>query len=73
MKSDTMNQMMTKKRMVKVAYEEYLNRYKRATSGIQDLKTDIMLSFDPKEVDEKTTRFFGYITKSVNSKKLRSQ
>jgi len=59
------------KQNVKIAYEEFEKKYKKSTKGISNLKTEIMLSNDLKEIQNLTARFFGYITKSIRAKKLR--
>jgi hypothetical protein len=41
--------------------------------GIENLKTTVMLSNNPREIEQLGGRFFGYMFKSMNAKKLRKE
>lgn len=66
---DKTSEMVLMKIEVKMAYEEYKERYKKVPAGLTKLKTQILLSTDHSYITMLKARFFGNITKSLNAKK----
>jgi len=73
MKEDESSKILTIKQNVKLAFDEFVSKYKNASKGISELKTMIILSNDLKEIKLLEGRFFGYITKSLRAKRERAK
>lgn len=73
MKETDYNKMVAMKLNVQLAYEEFQRRYGKVPKGIENLMTMILLSNKPGEIEMLSGRFFGYIFKSLNAKKLRQE
>ena len=56
------------KQEMKMALDQFIKVYKKASKGIEKIYTQANLTNDLKEVQKLHTRFFGYLTKSKNAK-----
>ena len=65
--------MVAMKLHVKLAFDEFKARYGKVPEGIENLKTTVLMSNNPREIEQLGGRFFGYIFKSMNAKKLRKE
>jgi len=73
MKEEKTSEILIIKQNVKLAFDEFISKYKNASKGISELKTMIILSNDLREIKLLEGRFFGYITKSLRAKKERAK
>jgi len=56
------------KQEMRMALEQFIKVYKKASKGIEKIYTEANLTNDLKEVQKLHTKFFGYLTKSKNAK-----
>ena len=56
------------KQEMKMALEQFIKVYKKASKGIENIYTQANLTNNLKEVQKLHARFFGYLTKSKNAK-----
>jgi len=56
------------KQEMKMALDQFIKVYKKASKGIEKIYTEANLTNDLKDVKRLHTRFFGYLTKSKNAK-----
>ena len=67
MKEDDILRLALKQEM-KLAIDQFILVYTKASKGIENIYTAANLTNDLKEVQRLHTRFFGYLTKSKNAK-----
>jgi len=56
------------KQEMKMALDQFIKVYKKASKGIEKIYSEANLTNDLKEVQRLHIRFFGYLTKSKNAK-----
>lgn len=57
------------KENVKISFEEFAKAYGKPTKGIKKLKTEILISNDLNDINQKSSKLFASILTSLSAKK----